>query len=149
MTALSIVVPTFCREKVLVATLGMVLDQMEAGDELLVIDQTPCHEPATEHVLAAWTQNGRLRWYRKLRPGQVEAMNLGALLACNEGLVFLDDDVQPHRGLLHSYRLALGERSGAPAFCGQVLQPWHGRPLDDVSDFDLNFDPAYAHECDV
>lgn len=149
MNALSIIVPTFCREQVLVDTLGMVLDQMQAGDELLVVDQTPRHEPATEQALAAWAQDGRLRWYRKLRPGHVEAMNVGALLACNDGLVFLDDDVQPHPKLLLSYRLALAERNEIPAFCGQVLQPWHDRPLDHASDFDFSFDAAYAHECDV
>src|SRR5262245_6899176 len=104
MIALSIIVPTFHREQVLVDTVGMVLEQTQAGDELLVIDQTPRHEPATEQALAAWAQGGRLRWYRKLRPGQVEAMNVGALLARNQGLVFLDDDVQPHAKLLYCYR---------------------------------------------
>lgn len=147
--AFSIIVPTFCRERVLVDTLGMVLDQMQAEDELLVIDQTPRHEPTTEQALSAWARDGRLRWYRKRRPGQAEAMNVGALLSRNEGLVFLDDDVQPHANLLLSYRRALAERNGIPAFCGQVLQPWHDKPLDHATDFDLSFDPAYAHECDV
>jgi glycosyltransferase involved in cell wall biosynthesis len=95
MTALSIVVPTFCREKVLVDTIGMVLHQIDVGDELLVIDQTPNHEPATTKALEDWAMHGQLRWYRKLRPGQSEATNVGALLARNEGLVFLDDDVEP------------------------------------------------------
>jgi GT2 family glycosyltransferase len=147
--ALSIIVPTFYREQVLVDTLRMVLEQMKAGDELLVIDQTPRHEAPTERALVAWTQDGRLRWYRKLRPGHVEAMNVGARLACNKGLVFLDDDVEPDANLLLTYRRALAERIEFPAFCGQVLQPWHDRPLDHATDFDLGFDPAYAHECDV
>jgi glycosyltransferase involved in cell wall biosynthesis len=148
--ALSIIVPTFHREQVLVDTLRMILEQMEADDELLVIDQTPRHEPATEQALAAWARDGRLRWYRKLRPGHAEAMNVGALLACNKGLVFLDDDVQPHTNLLLSYRLALASRNEIPAFCGQVLQPWQDyKPFDHVIDFDVRFEPAYAHECDV
>lgn len=149
MNALSIIVPTFCREQVLIDTLGMVINQMQATDELLVIDQTPRHESTTEQALAAWAQKGQLRWYRKSHPGQVEAMNVGALLACGEWLIFLDDDVQPNANLLHSYRLAVAERNEAQAFCGQVLQPWHDRPLDRTTDFDLGFDPAYAHECDA
>lgn len=149
MDALSIIIPTFCREQVLLDTVRMILDQMQTGDEILVIDQTPRHESATEQALTTWLEDGRLRWYRKINPGQVEAMNVGALLAHNEGLVFLDDDVQPSSDFLDSYRCALAKGSEIPAFCGQVLQPWHDAPLNYVKDFDLDFDPAYAHECDV
>jgi GT2 family glycosyltransferase len=150
MGPISIIVPTFCREEVLIDTLGMVMEQMvEPGDELLIIDQTPHHKLATEQALSMWANAGRLRWYRKLRPGHAEAMNVGALLACNQGLVFLDDDVRPDANLLFSYRLALAERTEIPAFCGQVLQPWHAKPLDHAVNFDVSFDAAYCHECDV
>ena len=81
MKGLSIIVPTFFREQMLIDTLSMVLEQMQLRDEVLVIDQTPIHEPETEQVLGEWVQDGRLRWYRKHDPGQVEAMNVGALLA--------------------------------------------------------------------
>ena len=38
------------------------------GDELLVVDQTAEHEPATGEALRAWEDGGRLRLLRRSRP---------------------------------------------------------------------------------
>lgn len=149
MIDLSVVIPTYCREDVLVSTIQYVLDQMAHGDELLIIDQTPEHKEPTRATLQRLAETGAMRWIVKRRPGQVEAMNLGSRLARNEGLVFLDDDVVPSPTLLAAFRSALSEDAPAPAFCGQVLQPWHEGALSHVGDRELDFDPAFNEECNV
>jgi len=52
--AISIVIPTYRREQVLVDTLHALLRQEPPADEILVVDQTERHEPATADQLAAW-----------------------------------------------------------------------------------------------
>lgn len=149
MMALSIIIPTYCREQLLVDTVERLLTQVRAGDEILIVDQTPRHERETEERLGNWADTATIRWVRKRRPGQAAAMNLGARLAVNDALIFLDDDVIPAPGFLDAYRRAFAERPGTPAFCGQVLQPWHEHATDFVRDFALGFDPAYSRTADV
>ena len=48
---ISVIIPTFKREKVLIATLSHVLSLLQLGDEILVIDQTLHHEQATTEAL--------------------------------------------------------------------------------------------------
>jgi len=147
--AISVVIPSYLRESVLVDTVRHVVRQLGAGDEILVIDQSPTHEPGTESALADFELSERVRWYRKSRPSICEAMNVGALLARNEVVLFLDDDVVPAPGLLEVHREVLGRNDDLHAVNGQVLQPWHGAARDEVDDFELGFDFAYAKEAEV
>jgi GT2 family glycosyltransferase len=147
--AVSVVVPTYHRERVLIDTLRAVAGQLQPGDELLVIDQTPQHEPATEQDLSDLAARGTIRWFRRHKPHICEAMNAGALLAQGEILLFLDDDVLPLPGLVEGHRAGLSGPDAPPATCGQVLQPWHAGPVSRVADFALHFDSAYDTPCDI
>src|SRR6185436_15639938 len=113
---------------------------LQTGDEILVIDQTPQHEPATTSALERMTADGAIRWYRRSRASQNEAMNIAAMLADKEILLFLDDDIVPFDNLLEGHRQAFLGADPPPATCGQVLQPWHPIAIDKVSNFDLSFD---------
>jgi glycosyltransferase involved in cell wall biosynthesis len=149
MTPLSVVIPTYKREAILVESLTRLGQLLKPGDEILVIDQTAQHEPATDAALRSMATSGAIRYYKRSTPSQNEAMNIGALLARNDILVFLDDDIVPFEGLLEGHRNTLAEPDGPPATCGQVLQPWNPEAVETVSNFDFSFNSAYSRRCEI
>ena len=76
---MTVVIPTFGREEILLETVGLVLAL--APGELLVVDQTPKHDEATEARLAAWDREGAIRWIRLDAPSIPRAMNTGLVEA--------------------------------------------------------------------
>lgn len=128
MTVLSVAIPTYGREQVLIDSLQALLALDPPPEELLVIDQTPNHEPSTEAHLQDWDQQGRLRWIRLKQPSITAAMNRALLEAQGQRVLFLDDDIIPSPGLLHAHLEAHRDGPGA-LIAGRVLQPWHqGQP---------------------
>jgi GT2 family glycosyltransferase len=146
---ISVIIPTYQREQVLLDTLHRVLPLLQAGDELLVVDQTPRHEPGVEQRLHELAASGAIRWFRRDKPHICAAMNAGAGLARGDILLFLDDDVIPAACLLEVHRRTLTAAAAPPAVCGQVLQPWNDKPVEQVSDFGIEFDAAYNQACDI
>jgi len=147
--SLTVVLPSYMREDVLVSTLRAVVAILAPSDEVVVVDQTPRHEPATEAALRELEGAGRVRWVRKAKPSICEAMNVGALVARGHVLVFLDDDVVPSAGLLEAHRRAVAGPGCPPAVCGQVLQPWNEAPVSHTASFEVGFDPAYDRPCEI
>jgi len=122
--ALSTVIPTFKRERVLIETLDHLLGLSELPNELLVIDQTLRHEPSTEERLALLDSTASIRLVQLQPPSIPAAMNRGALEARGEILLFLDDDIVPDPRLLQAHLNAHSAHSG-DLVAGRVLQPWH------------------------
>jgi GT2 family glycosyltransferase len=149
MTTITAVVPTYRREAELVDTLLSLEKQTQPGDEILVIDQTPCHAPETERALRELADRHAIRWFRKTKPSQCEAVNAAARLASGRYLVILDDDVIPSATLLEGHRQTLAADPTLPATSGQVLQPWHPSPVPAVTHFDVRFDSAYDKACEI
>ncbi len=119
---ITVAVPTYGREAVLVDTLSMLLSQTGAPDELLVVDQTPCHEEETGAALRAWDAAGAIRWLRLSPPSITRAMNTALVEAAGPVVLFLDDDVIPAPGLVAKHAAAYRDPS-VWAVVGQVLQP--------------------------
>lgn len=119
---LSVAIPTYRREQVLVDTLSALLMQVPAPDEILVIDQTPMHMTTVKKQLQTWDAAGEIRWLRLPEPSITRAMNQGLLAARGEWVLFLDDDIVPAPGLIaaHASRFQDPEVLGV---VGQVLQP--------------------------
>ncbi|MFH5805527.1 glycosyltransferase family 2 protein [Alienimonas sp. DA493] len=122
--ALTVVVPTLGREGVLIDSLEQVLNLEDPPDQLVVVDQTPAHEPETQRRLADWRAAGRIAWDRPAEASIPKAMNRGLMLAETPLVLFLDDDVRPHLGLIAAHRRAHAEFPEAWAVVGQVIQPW-------------------------
>lgn len=123
---LSLVIPTYGREQVLVDTIAALEPQRRAlgcPSELLLVDQTPVHQPAVQAALEAWQLAGRLRWLRLSRPHLTRAMNTGLQQARGATVLFLDDDIVPAPGLLAAHGQAHHRHPQAWAVVGQVLQP--------------------------
>jgi GT2 family glycosyltransferase len=92
--SLSIAIPTYRREEVLIETCRQVLDQMDAVRmELLIIDQTADHTDAVTEQLAQWNREGKIRYVFQETPSLTAARNRALELARAEIVLFLDDDV--------------------------------------------------------
>lgn len=119
---LSVVIPTLGREKVLLETVEALLSLDDAADEVVIVDQTPVHEPETEAVLGQRSGEGLIRWIRLSRASIPLAMNTGLREAGSDVVLFLDDDVIPNAGLLRAHRRA-HEDPKVSGVAGMVLQP--------------------------
>jgi GT2 family glycosyltransferase len=121
--AISIVIPTYNRERVLLETLAYIESQCPGPAEILVVDQTDRHAPETERALETLTQKGQIQWIRLVRPSITRAMNVGLLAAKSEVVLFADDDIVPARDWVGAHVKA-HRKSGCAVVAGQVYQPW-------------------------
>jgi GT2 family glycosyltransferase len=122
----SVVIATYRREQVLIDTIGTLLPQLAQLDgptELLVIDQSERHEPATTWALQQWHDQGLIGWQRLAKPHLVGAMNRGLVSARGELVLFLDDDIVPLPGLVQGHIDCHRRYPEAWAVVGQILQP--------------------------
>lgn len=129
MERVSVAIPTFGRERVLLDTLNLVLKLDPPPAEVLVIDQTPAHEPDTEAALRRYQDGGAVRWIRLSRPSIPAAMNHALAEARHPIVLFLDDDVVPTPALVRRHAENYAD-DAVWAVNGQVLQPGEspGRP---------------------
>ncbi|HKP95516.1 MAG TPA: glycosyltransferase [Fibrobacteria bacterium] len=91
----SMIIPTYMRDRVLWDSVAALRGQMRDGDELLVIDQNRPPLRAPEGMEGPW-----LRLCRLDAPSLTRARNLGISLARHDRIVFLDDDIIPAADLL-------------------------------------------------
>jgi GT2 family glycosyltransferase len=131
---LAVVIPTYRREAVLIDTLRRLLALQTPACEIIVVDQTPNHEPSTERRLRRLEYLGHIRRLRRDVPSIPAAMNAGLLAAGRDIVLFLDDDIVPHEDLVAAHLGAQARHPGLVA--GQVLQPGAvARPLEPGEDF--------------
>lgn len=126
---LSVAIPTFGRDRVLIETIHALLDLASPPWELLIVDQTPVHDPDSEAQLETWDREGQIRWLRLERPSITAAMNMALMEARGDRVLFLDDDINPDPLLLEAHQRA-GEEHPEAMVAGRVLQPWHGGQSD-------------------
>ena len=143
---LTVAIPSYGRNQVLVETIDAVLCLDPPSIDLLLVDQTPNHDPPTEAALKAWQQQGKLRWLRLLRPSITVAMNVALEQALGERVLFLDDDIIPDSNLLKAHVQA-GQQTPKALLAGRVIQPWHtdGPEPEDKQPF--TFNTLLARQC--
>lgn len=120
--AISVVIPTYQREQVLLETLAYLLQLEPAPTEILIVDQTPEHEEKTDLALLNLEQTGKIRWLRLPEPSITHAMNVGLQRASQAIVLFLDDDIIPCADLI-AVHVSAQSQSGCNIVAGQVLQP--------------------------
>ena len=121
-TPLSVVIPTYGRNEVLVNTISALLAQPQRAAEILVIDQSAEHDEATQKQLERWNFAGEIRWIFQQPPSIPKAMNAGLLHARSELVLFLDDDIVPSDNLVGAHT-STHKENDVWAVVGQVLQP--------------------------
>ncbi|MCO5061901.1 MAG: glycosyltransferase [Kiritimatiellae bacterium] len=101
---LSIIIPTYLREQVLVATCQSVLAAMDPSHmECWVIDDSPTHEPDVEAWLQRQADLGAIHWVRERTGSLTAARNVALLRARGEVALYLDDDVLIPPGLFERH----------------------------------------------
>lgn len=123
MSSISVVIPTYRRDEVLVDTVRSLLPMVESGDEIILVDQDPRHDPATAATLKGWQSEGVIRLVVIAKPSIPAAMNCGLREAKSSIVLFLDDDIVPGKDLLPAHRRAHA-REVAAVVAGRVVQPW-------------------------
>jgi GT2 family glycosyltransferase len=98
------------------------MGQAPAASEIVVVDQTPKHEPGTDVSLRELAERGAIRWIRLPAPSIPKAMNTALGEAKSPVVLFLDDDVIPGPGLIESHWRSYTDES-VWSVAGQVLQP--------------------------
>jgi GT2 family glycosyltransferase len=123
---LSVVIPTFGRNEVLVQTIRHILSADPAPSCIIVIDQTPTHTTEVREQLNEWVAARKIQVAQQ-EPSIPRAMNRGLREACSEFVLFLDDDVIPVSNLMAAH-LSIFDNNVC-AVVGQVLQPGE-EPVD-------------------
>lgn len=132
MKSVSVVIPTYRREQVLLDTLDYLVGLDTPPSEILVVDQTEKHDPATVSSLTAREAQGQIRWITRTVPSIPQAMNCGLLAASNEIVLFLDDDIRPENGLIEHHASAHATHSDV-IVAGRVIQPWEEGKVPDTT----------------
>lgn len=125
---ITIAIPTFRREQILLDTIDALLQLEPNATEILVLDQTREHTRQVDARLHGWNASGQIRWLPLPEPSIPGAMNQGLREAGNDIVLFLDDDIVPCADLVSAHVNA--HRNGNGLVAGRVLQPWD----DDVPD---------------
>lgn len=134
-SGISVVIPTYGRNQVLLQSIGALLSQMSDHGELIVVDQTRQHDADSERKLQAWHVGGQIEWIRLPAPSVTRAMNQGLLAAKYPVVLFLDDDIDPAPDLVRQH-LDCHRRWSGELVAGRVIQPWQeGLPPDPGSSF--------------
>lgn len=120
---ISIVIPTYGRDRVLADTVGSLLSMMKFGYEIIVVDQSAHHDTETERRLDDWYRSGKIVWLKSDPPSITVAMNMGLQNAKGNVVLFLDDDIEPASGLIEAH-LAAHEQGQYVIVAGRVIQPW-------------------------
>jgi GT2 family glycosyltransferase len=121
--SITVAIPTFGRDRVLVETIRHVLALVPPPAEVILLDQNKKHVPEVFRTLESWHRSGAIRWLRLPEPLIPGAMNRGLLEASHPFVLFLDDDIIPHSALVEAHARAL-EKTGAALVAGRIIQPW-------------------------
>lgn len=97
----SVVVPTYNREELLCDTLRGLIRQDYPHFEIIVVDQSPNHEPSTEDFLHRHAQ--QIRYWKMEKPSLPEARNQGVRMSKGNIVLFVDDDVIPDSHLVSAH----------------------------------------------
>lgn len=120
----SVIIPTYRRERVLINTIRYLLDMNPKADEIVVVDQTDQHADGIEEELRNLEEIGAIRRIRLKYPSIPRAMNEGLNKARYEIALFLDDDIRPNPNLLASH-IQMHREYRDVLVAGRVIQPWH------------------------
>ena len=120
--SITVAIPTYRREEVLLSTLSQLIRLKPSPLEILVLDQTEVHKANTIARLKSMAALGKIVWIRLPKPSITQAMNEALLHAKGEVVLFLDDDIIPGQRLFSAH-IDNYKDTGTWAVVGQVLQP--------------------------
>ena len=117
---ISVIIPTYKREEMLRQTLAEVLKQDYQNFEIIVVDQTPIHQPETVAYLEELAKTGKIKIFQVNWANLPGARNFGVRRSRGEIILFIDDDVQLPEGFLTAHAKNY-KRKDIGAIAGRVL----------------------------
>ena len=121
--AVSVAIPTYRREKVLLNTVSQLLSLNYCASEILLIDQTDQHQPETTKELEQLARRGSVVWHTIGKPSIPRAMNYALKVAKCDVVLFLDDDVELTSELVAEHAREY-EKLSVSCVAGRIVQPW-------------------------
>lgn len=118
---ISVVIPTYRREKLLQDSILDVLKQDYPHFEVLVVDQTQTHEPETQAFLADMAASGKIQLFSLDWASLPGARNYAVRRSSGEIILFIDDDVQLTPGFLAAHAKNYVENPEIGAVAGRVF----------------------------
>jgi GT2 family glycosyltransferase len=118
---ISVVIPTYRREKLLCDSIADVLKQDYPNFEVLVVDQTLNHEPDTHAFLESMSIGGKIKLFHLDWASLPGARNYAIKRCSGEIIVFLDDDVELTPGFLTAHSKNYLEHPEIGAVAGRVF----------------------------
>ncbi len=119
--SISIIIPTYNREEVLVDTIKNVLS-LKGDFELLVIDQTTRHNRTTEDYLRTHKVNKKIRYFRVSPPSLTLARNFAIKKARADIVCFIDDDVILSQNFIREHVNTHRQKPDVAVVAGRVEQ---------------------------
>ncbi len=118
---ISVIVPTYGREKILVESIKDVLQQEYLDFEVLVIDQTQNHEAETESFLEELAKSQKINWYKVPWASLPGARNYAVRRSNGDIVLFIDDDVKLNTNYLQAHSKNYQEDETIGAVAGRVF----------------------------
>lgn len=123
----SIIIPTYNRNKVLTETINSVLAQKFKSFEILVIDQSQKHDKFTTNYLDNLNDK-RFRYYKVTPPSLPAARNFGLKKSQAGIIIYIDDDVVLDDGFIKAHYESYTKRK-AVAVVGRIKEK--NKPVSD------------------
>ena len=143
---LTIAIPTYCREQVLLETVHRLLSLNAPTIEVLVLDQSASHIPRVQSELSRLHALGQIRLFKLNEPSIPRAMNCGLVEASHDLVLFVDDDIIPEATFIRAHLRAHARGKGR-IIAGRVIQPWQ-EGLDFSQDRSFHFASLQSGEID-
>jgi glycosyltransferase involved in cell wall biosynthesis len=118
---ITVVIPTYRREKELVDTVRAMLSQSHKNFELVVVDQSDDHLAETKTALQNISDE-RFRYFRTTPPSLPAARNFALQVARAPIVLYLDDDIVPIKDLVKYHLQVFAEHPEISAVGGRVMQ---------------------------
>lgn len=115
----SVIIPTFNRERFLREAIESVLNQSYRNVEILVVDDGSTDN--TSAVLASYSQDSRLRHFYQKNQGQAVAKNHGLAESKGEFVCFLDSDNRWLQGKLEKSLAVFAARPDVDIVYGDIV----------------------------
>ncbi len=129
---ISVAIPTYEREEILLDTLNQLLVLNHRACEILVIDQTTSHRSETAVALEKLALRGSIIWHRLNEASIPKAMNHALKVTRAEIVLFVDDDIELTSDIVFEHAKEYEDPDTA-CVAGRVVQPWE-RELAECED---------------
>ncbi|MDP5337563.1 MAG: hormogonium polysaccharide biosynthesis glycosyltransferase HpsN [Nodularia sp. (in: cyanobacteria)] len=139
---ISVIIPTYGREETLRDSIVDVLNQDYPHFEVLVVDQSPTHEPEIQAYLEEISAADKIQWFRLDWASLPGARNYGVRRSKGEIILFIDDDVEITPEFLAAHAKNYVQNPEIGAVAGRVFD--RGKLSDSGGELQIEYLPPQA-----